>query len=163
MYLYDKDGKYIITIDKGTEEQIKQQYGQDVIISYVHVGQSGIVENGTIREKTILEKVEAGEYEFMPGEFVKDGELVLVQKPDNYHFWDSKKNVWVYDKELEINALPDEILNLETELLTKYDEYDKAVARKLRTLEKKLNSDIEELRKKIEQKYKRLEELESEG
>ena len=51
--------------------------------------------------------------------------------------------------------------SLESTLLSKYDELDKAIARKLKTLEKRLNAEIKELTVLIEEKYIKLKELEA--
>ena len=160
-YVYDATGKHIANIDDFIGNgDIKNQYGENIFISLEYFGEQGVIENGEIRAMTRLDRIKAKEEELRNGEYIKDNEIITVEKPNNFHFWDTNLNEWVYDRKLEINALNDEILSLENELLTKYDEYDKAIARKLKTLEKKLNADIEELTQKIEQKYIRLEELE---
>ena len=109
-----------------------------------------------IRLDRINEKLE----ELQDGECIKDNEIIMVEKPNNFHFWDSKKNVWVYDQELEKSFLEEEIGTLEGEISGLYDELDKATARKLKMREKQLNEEIEKLNEKIENKYKRYEELE---
>ena len=159
-YIYDTTGNRISIKHIGTIEEFKQEFGNNIFISNVDLGEKAIIEDGTIRAMTRLDRINEKLEELQDGEYIKDNEIFTEEKPNNFHFWDTNLNKWVYDQELEINALNDEILSLENELLTKYDEYDKAVARKLKTLEKKLNADIEELTQKIEQKYIRLEELE---
>ena len=159
-YIYDEKGNRLSIKLAGTDEEFYQEFGDGIFISDSDLGEKAIIEDGNIRAMTRLDRVLANEEKLQEGEYIKDGEIIMVEKPNNFHFWDSNLNVWVYDQELEINALNAEILSLENELLTKYDEYDKAVARKLKTLEKKLNSDIEELTQKIERKYIRIEELE---
>mgnify|MGYP003555052438 FL=1 len=70
-----------------------------------------------------------------------------------------KINKWNYDKSLEITTLNSELADLESVLLSKYDELDKSIARKLKTLEKRLNAEIEELMTLIDEKYSKLDEL----
>ena len=93
--------------------------------------------------------------------YLKDNELIKQsEKPDNYHIWDNKTNKWNYDKQLEIKSLNEELADLEGALLIKYDDLDKAITRKLKTLQKRLNTEIEELSLLIDEKYLKLEELE---
>ena len=107
-----------------------------------------------------VELVLAGKENLQDGEYIEDEEIITVEKPNNFHFWNNKQNEWVYDQKLEKSSLEEEIGNLEGELSGLYDELDKAVARKLKMREKQLNEEIEKLNEKIENKYKRYEELE---
>ena len=160
-FVYNNGGELIGTHQEGTDEELKLQYkGEKIYISNDYLGETAVIENDTARAKTEAEKVADGERILQDGEYIDGTEIKYKEKPSNFYFWDKNTNEWVYDQELEKSALNGEILTLENELLTKYGEYDKAVARKLKTLEKKLNADIEELTQKIEQKYIRLEELE---
>ncbi len=161
-YIYDKEGKKIATHHEGTEQELREQYKNidKIYISDLDLGEKAIIENETIRAMTRLKRIKAKMEELQDGEYIKDNEIITEEKPNNFHFWDSKKNIWVYDKELEINALEEEIGTLEGEISVLYDELDKAAARKLKMREKQLNEEIEKLNKKIENKYKRYNELE---
>ena len=158
-YIYDKTGRYVDFVQTDDIEMIQKQYsGMFILDNYI--GEFGIVENGQIRSETRLDRILNKTEELQDGEYIKDNEIITEEKPNNFHFWDSKKNIWVYDKELEINALEEEIGTLEGEISVLYDELDKAAARKLKMREKQLNEEIEKLNKKIENKYKRYNELE---
>ena len=166
MYLYDENGKVlkdnsgnIIKKLAGTMEEFEQEFKIKIFISEKFLGEKAIIENEKAREMTRLEKVLSGVEELQDGEYIKDNEIIMVEKPNNFHFWDSNLNKWVYDKELEINALEEEIGTLEGEISGLYDELDKATARKLKMREKQLNEEIEKLNEKIENKYKRYNEL----
>ena len=159
-YVYDIDGNLITVAFEGTDEQIKEQYKETVFISEIDLGEEAIIENETIRAYTRLDRIKKGLEQLQEGEYIKNNEVITIEKPSNFHTWDSKTNKWEYDKELEINGLNEELANLESSLLSKYDELDKAVARKLKTLEKRLNAEIKELSVLIDEKYLKLEELE---
>ena len=158
-YIYDKNGDYLRTYLDGTEEEIRRMEGQEVYLSDI-VFINPILENNTIREMKISELITEGITKLSDGQYLKNEEIVTIEKPSNYHVWDSKKHKWNYDKQLEMNGLEDEIGNLEGTLSSKYDELDKAITRKLKTLEKRLNKEIEELSSLIDEKYSKLEELE---
>ena len=158
-YVYDKDCNLIKTYLDGTEEEIRAMEGQEVYLSDL-VFINPILENKSIREMKIPELITEGITKLSDGQYLKNEEIITIEKPSNYHVWDSKKHKWNHDKQLEKNGLEDEIGNLEGTLSSKYDELDKAVARKLKTLEKRLNAEIEKLTALIDEKYKKLEELE---
>lgn len=158
-YVYDKDCNLIKTYLDGSEEEIRTMEGQEVYLSNV-VFINPILDDGSIREMKVTEMIKAGIIVLFDGQYLKNEEIITVEKPSNFHLWDSKKHKWNYDKQLEINSLEEELGNLESTLLSKYDELDKAVARKLKTLEKRLNAEIEELTALIVEKYLKLEELE---
>ena len=158
-YVYDKDCNLIKTYLDGTEEEIRAMEGQEVYLSNV-VFINPILENGIIREMKISELIKEDRIKLLDGQYLKNEEIITIEKPSNYHVWDSKKHKWNYDKQLEMNGLEDEIGNLEGTLSSKYDELDKAITRKLKTLEKRLNAEIKELTALIDEKYKKPEELE---
>lgn len=158
-YIYDKNCNLVKTYLDGSEEEIRTMEGQEVYLSNV-VFINPILENNSIREMKISELITEGITKLSDGQYLKNEEIITIEKPSNYHVWDSKKHKWNYDKQLEMNGLDDEIGNLESTLSSKYDELDKAIARKLKTLEKRSNAEIEELTALIDEKYKKLEELE---
>ena len=160
-YIYDENGNLLAKKHQGTDEEFQMDYPeQKIYISDLDLGEKAIVEGEAIRAMTRLDKIKSKMEELRDGEYIKDNEIIMVEKPNNFHLWDSKKNIWVYDQELEINALEEEIGTLEGEISGLYDELDKAVARKLKMREKRLNEEIEKLNEKIENKYKRYNELE---
>ena len=159
-YIYDENGNLLAKKHQGTIEEFKQEFGNNIFISNVDLGEKAIIEDGTIRAMTRLDRINEELEELQDGEYIKDNEIIMVEKPNNFHFWDTNLNKWVYDEELEINALEEEIGTLEGEISGLYDELDKAVARKLKMREKQLNEEIEKLNEKIGNKYKRYEELE---
>ena len=146
---------------QGTDEEFQMDYPeQKIYISDLDLGEKAIVEGETIRAMTRLDRINQNLEELQDGEYIKDNEIITVEKPNNFHFWDSKKNLWVYDQELEKSFLEEEIGALEGEISGLYDELDKAVARKLKLREKQLNQEIKKLNEKIRNKNKRYEELE---
>ncbi len=159
-YVYDKDCNLIKTYLDGTEEEIRAMEGQEVYLSDV-VFINPILDNENIREMKVTEMIKAGIIVLFDGQYLKNEEIVTVEKPNDFYSWDSKKHKWNYDKQFEINFLNNDLASLESTLLSKYDELDKAIARKLKTLEKRLNAEIKELTVLIEEKYIKLEELEA--
>ena len=159
-YIYDKDGNYLKCYFEGTPKEIEKQEKQEIHALNEYLGEKVIIENGKVRAFTRLDRIKANEDELQDGEYIEDEEIITVEKPNNFHFWNNKQNEWVYDQKLEKSSLEEEIGNLEGELSGLYDELDKAVARKLKMREKQLNEEIEKLNEKIENKYKRYEELE---
>lgn len=161
-YVYNQDGNKIATHHEGTEEELREQYKSEnkIFISDIDLGEKAIIEDGNIRSMTRLDRINGKLEELLDGEYIKDNEIIIVEKPNNFHFWDSNKNEWVYDQKLEKSSLEEEIGSLEGEISGLYDELDKATARKLKMREKQLNEEIEKLNEKIENKYKRYNELE---
>ena len=108
MYLYDKNGKIIKDssgniMEKlaGTIEEFEQEFKIKIFISEKFLGEKTIIENEKAREMTRLEKVLSGVEELQDGEYIKDNEIITEEKPNNFHFWDTNLNKWVYDQKLE--------------------------------------------------------------
>lgn len=160
MYIYDEQGICIAVKLAGTREEFEKEFGSNIFISEIDLGDKAIIEDGIIRGMTKYDLVHSGNAELLEGEYIEDKEIKYKKKPNNFHFWDSNKNEWVYDQELEKSFLEEEIGGLEGEISGLYDELDKATARKLKMREKQLNEEIEKLNEKIENKYKRYNELE---
>ncbi len=160
IYVYDKTGKYLNSFFEGTIEEIEEQEKQKIYTSNDYLGENAIVENDQIRAETRLDRILKGAEELQEGEYIEGKEIKYKEKPNNFHFWDTNLNKWVYDQKLEKSSLEEEIGNLEGELSGLYDELDKAGARKLKMRKKQLNEEIKVLNEKIENKYKRYEELE---
>ena len=159
-YMYDSKGNFIDSTPYGSDEDIKLQFQNCSYILESFLGEKAIIENETIRAYTRIDKVMSGEEELQDGEYIKNDEIIKIEKPSNFHIWDSKSTKWNYDKQLEIKSLNEELADLEGALLIKYDDLDKAITRKLKTLQKRLNTEIEELMVLKDKKYSKLEELE---
>lgn len=158
-YIYNENGLLISIKYQGTDKEFKKEYGDNIYIMNDHLGEKTIIENNTIRAYTRLDKVTEGLELLQEGEYIKDNEIITIEKPSIFHIWNSKNNKWDYDKSLEITGLNNELADLESVLLSKYDELDKSITRKLKTLEKRLNAEIDELITLIDEKYSKLEEL----
>ena len=160
-YIYDENGNLLAKKHQGTDEEFQMDYPeQKIYISDLDLGEKAIVEGEAIRAMTRLDRIKSKMEELRDGEYIKDNEIITVEKPNNFHFWDGNKEEWVYDQKLEKSSLEEEIGTLEGEISGLYDELDKAVARKLKMREKQVNEEIEKLNEKIENKYKRYNELE---
>ena len=166
VYIYNKTLELIATPYITNEEEFienPKRFYPDYLEEYYYSFQklvNPVIDGNELREMKRVELVLAGKENLQDGEYIEDEEIITVEKPNNFHFWNNKQNEWVYDQKLEKSSLEEEIGNLEGELSGLYDELDKAVARKLKMREKKLNEEIEKLNEKIENKYKRYEELE---
>ena len=115
-YIYDTKGNRISIKHIGTIEEFKQEFGNNIFISNVDLGEKAIIEDGTIRAMTRLDRINEELEELQEGEYIKDNEIIMAEKPNNFHFWDKKTNEWVYDQELEKSSLEEEIGNLEGEI-----------------------------------------------
>lgn len=109
MFIYNKDGKYIIEVSQGTTEEIKKQYGDDVFISFLYCGENAIIENNHVRTKTEFEKVKSGEKELEDGKYIKNQELIIIERPSDYHYWNKEQNKWIFDKNIKISELKEKI------------------------------------------------------
>ena len=109
-----------------------------------------------IRLDRINEKLE----ELQDGECIKDNEIIMVEKPNNFHFWDKNTNEWVYDQELEINLLEEELGSLELKIYNLEQEIAGLKKDGKTFAAKKLEKEVAELDKLYQEKMKRYEELE---
>ena len=159
-YVYDIDGNLITVAFEGTDEEIKEQYKETVFISEIELGVKAKVENGTIRAYTRLDKINDGLESLQEGEYIKDNEISYIEKPSNYHIWDSKTNKWVHDKELEINSLEEELGSLELTIYSKSQEIENLKKAGKTFAAKKLEKEVIELQKQFDEKLSRYEELE---
>lgn len=160
MFLYNKNGNYIIEVSQGTEEEIKTQYGNDIFILDDYIGEVGIVENGKIRGETRLDRIKANKEQLNVGEYIKDNEVITTEKPNNFHFWDNIKNEWIYDISLEISVLEEELGTLELDIFNKQNEIKELKTAGRTFAAKKLEKEVAELDKKYQKKIDRYEELE---
>ena len=88
-FIYDKKGNKLSTKLAGTEEEFKQEFGEDIFISDLVLGEMAIIENGIIRAMSRLDRINEKLEELQDGECIKDNEIIMVEKPNNFHFWDT--------------------------------------------------------------------------
>lgn len=158
-YIYDKNGKKIKDYFNITQEEAETAHGE-VFLSDVDYGELAIIENEAVRAKTRLEKIRDNEEELQEGEYIKDNDIIVVEKPNNFNFWDNKKNEWVYDKELETNALEEELGSLELKIYNLEQEIAGLKKDGKTFATKKLEKEVTELDKSYQEKMKRYGELE---
>ncbi len=158
-YIYDKDGNYLKCYFEGTPKEIEKQEKQEIHALNEYLGEKVIIENGKVRAFTRLDRIKANEDELQDGEYIEDEEIITVEKPNNFHFWNNKKNEWIYSKELEINALEEELGSLELEIYNKQNESKELKENNKIFAAKKLEKENIELDKTYQEKLKRYEEL----
>ena len=88
-YIYDTTENRISIKHIGTIEEFKQEFGNNIFISNVDLGEKAIIEDGTIRAMTRLDRINEELEELQDGECIKDNEIIMVEKPNNFHFWDT--------------------------------------------------------------------------
>lgn len=161
-YIYDKLGERIATHHVGTEEELREQYKEEekIYISDLDLGEKVIIANGEIRAYTRLDYINEGMEQLQSGEYIKNNEIITIEKPGDFHIWDNKKNKWIYDKNLEVIFINSEILNKETNLNDLYDTLDKATARHLKALIADTQWKIDKIIKELETLENKLKELE---
>ena len=81
------------------------------------------------------------------------------EKPNKFHFWDSNKEEWVYNNELEISSLEDELGSLELEKYNKNKEIKELKEQGQTFAAKKLEKEVAELENVYQKKLKRYSEL----
>lgn len=159
-YIYNSEGILTVSVFEGTDKEIKAQYGENIYISDNYYGENAIIENGSARAKTRIEKIMDGEDVLLDGEYIENNEIVIVEKPSNFHYWNSETNEWIYDKELEINSLEEELGTLELNIFNKQNEIEVLKKAGKNFAAKKLEKEVAELEKLFEEKLARYEELE---
>ena len=160
MHIYDKEGNYVTTAYESDVEKIKAQYPDQEIYLSDQLWEKGIIENGKVRAITRLDRIKANEEELQNGEYIKDNEIIAVEKPNNFHFWDKNMNEWVYDQELEMNSLEEELGSLELKIYNLEQEIAGLKKDGKTFAAKKLEKEVAELDKSYQEKIKRYEELE---
>ena len=160
-YIYDTTGNRISIKYIGTIEEFKQEFGNNIFISNVDLGEKAIIEDGTIRAMTRLDRINEKLEELQDGEYIKGKGIITVEKPDNFHIWDSKKKKWIYEKQLEIGFINSEILNKEIELNDLYDTLDKATPRRLKALIADTQGKIDKIKEELETHENRLKDWRS--
>ena len=107
IYLYDKKGNIIgifLAPSQKKFEADKLKYCSEYregenFISYSEI-KNPIIENGRIREMTISEQVQAGIIVLSDGQYIKDEEIKIVTKPNDWSIWDKNSNAWKVDNDL---------------------------------------------------------------
>ena len=110
IYLYDKKGNIIgifLAPSQKKFEADKLKYCSEYregenFISYSEI-KNPIIENGRIREMTISEQVQAGIIVLSDGQYIKDEEIKIVTKPNDWSVWDKNARLWKIDNDL-LNA-----------------------------------------------------------
>lgn len=110
IYLYDKNGNIIgifLAPSQKKFEADKLKYCSEYregenFISYSEI-KNPIIENGRIREMTISEQVQAGIIILSDGQYIKDEEIKIVTKPNDWSVWDKNARLWKIDNDL-LNA-----------------------------------------------------------
>ena len=165
VYIYDGSLKIIavpyITTETEFLEEPKKFY-PDFSDSYYYSFEklvNPVIDGNELREMKRIELVLAGKDSLQDGEYIEDEEIITVEKPNNFHFWNNKKNEWIYSKELEINALEEELGSLELEIYNKQNESKELKENNKIFAAKKLEKENIELDKTYQEKLKRYEEL----
>ena len=114
-YVYDKDCNLIKTYLDGTEEEIRAMEGKEVYLSEI-VFINPILDNENIREMKVTEMIKAGIITLFDGQYLKNEEIITVEKPNDFYLWDSKKKKWIYQKEWEQEALENELGELQIKI-----------------------------------------------
>ena len=161
-FIYDENGKRIAEYhDSASAEDIQKDYhNMKIFISELDLGERAIVENGDIRAETRLDRVLNNTEELQEGEYIENKEIKYIEKPNNFHFWDKNANEWVYDQELEINSLEEELGSLELKIYNLEQEISGLKKDGKTFAAKKLEKEVTELNKIYQEKMTRYEELE---
>ena len=169
VYIYDGSLKIIATPYITTETEfleVPKKFYPDFSDSHYYSFEklvNPVIDGNKLREMKRVELVLAGKEDLQDGEYIKNNEIVTVEKPNDFHFWDNNKNEWVYDQEVEINSLEEELGSLEMGIYNFEQEIKnlKEVGKTF-SLKKaaKLEEEVAELDKTYQGKLKRYEELE---
>lgn len=157
-YIYDEDCNFIRVVLEGKDEEIKEQFGKNIYISD-KVLFNPTIDEGDIREMRNSELINSGRIELLEGQYLEDEEIKYIEKPNKFYFWDSNKNEWVYDQEVEINSLEEELGSLELEIYNKQNELKELKENNKIFAAKKMEKEIIEFEKKYHGKLKRYNEL----
>ena len=157
-YIYDEDCNFIRVVLEGKDEEIKEQFGKNIYISD-KVLFNPTIDEGDIREMRNSELINSGRIELLEGQYLEDEEIKYIEKPNKFYFWDSNKNEWVYDQEVEINSLEEELGSLELEIYNKQNELKELKENNKIFAAKKLEKENIELDKTYQEKLKRYNEL----
>ena len=138
-HIYDENGNYLKSFLAGSDEEIKQQEGEKIIISDIFLGEKVIIENEIIRAYTRIERIEEKLEELNEGEFIKENEIILIVKPSNLHIWNTKTKKWELNKEEYVKFLKKEIEKEKEKIIENGFEYEinsKQVIQKCREKDK---------------------------
>ena len=112
VYLYDKDGNTIgifLAPSQKKFEADKLKYCSEYregenFISYTEI-KNPVLDKKTeeLREMTISEQVQAGILILSDGQYIKDEEIKIATKPNEWSIWDKDSHTWKVDNDL-LNA-----------------------------------------------------------
>lgn len=112
VYLYDKDGNIIgifLAPSQKKFEADKLKYCSEYregenFISYTEI-KNPVLDKKTeeLREMTISEQVQAGILILSDGQYIKDEEIKIATKPNEWSIWDKDSHTWKVDNDL-LNA-----------------------------------------------------------
>ena len=109
VYLYDKIGNIIgifLAPSQKKFEADKLKYCSEYregenFISYTEIKNPVLdKKTGELREMTISEQVQAGIIVLSDGQYIKDEEIKIVTKPNDWSIWDKNSNTWKVDNDL---------------------------------------------------------------
>ena len=158
-FIYDENGTLLKEKFAGTDEEFKQEFGENIYISGKYLGNKAVVENGTIRAKTEAEKVSDGERILQEGEYIDGDEIRVIPKPSDYHIWEKQNNTWVHDKEKELSVLNNKLEGIDKERFVREQTLKEAEAQNRKFVIGGLKKEIAELTEDYNKKYARYEEL----
>ena len=159
IYVYAKNGNFVKSYFEGTQKEIEQQEGQKVFISNIDLGKTAIIENGAARVMTRLDRIKANEEILQEGEYIKDNEIITVERPNNFYFWDPVKKKWIYEKDREIEFLEGKIGDIEISIMNVKKDIEKCKQEVQNFAVKKLQKQLDELIIDHDEKIKKYEEL----
>lgn len=158
-YIYDITGSRKSIKHIGTDEEFKLEFGEDIFISDIDLGENAIVEGNTIRAKTEVEKVNDGERHLQEGEYIDGDEIRVTPKPSDYHVWEKENNTWMHDKEKELSVLNNELEGIDKERFVREQTLKEAESQNRKFVIGGLKKEIAELTEDYNKKYARYEEL----
>ena len=124
-YIYDKNGNLKEKIFRGTNEEIKLQYvNQDVLISDEDLGEKVVIKNNTLIPMTRLEKINADLELLQEGEFIENKEIKYIEKPSDFHLWNTEEKEWKLNKKEYIVFLKKQIELYKEKMIENGFEYE---------------------------------------
>ena len=109
VYLYDKNGNIIgifLAPSQKKFEADKLRYCSEYregenFISYTEIKNPVLdSKTGKLREMTEVEKIKTGKTTLSDGQYIKDEEIKIVTKPNDWSVWDKDSHTWKVDNDL---------------------------------------------------------------